>query len=169
MRWPICNAGSWLEEVLKRDLFFAVRCLCDTGKLGVDEGLRKSLIDELIALWHTTPYEPQRQETVALFAYAMPTVDGERIREELLRCLDDTNMRRAAVEALGGLGAAAASPAVVERLVALTTDQNAGMRRAAVEALGQLGAAVGSLTVIVATSVVGPRVYARSLHTGELL
>lgn len=85
----IRNAGSWLEDALKRDLLFASRCLCDTGTLGVDDELRQSLMDELITLWHTTPYEPQRQEIVDIFAYAMPTIDGERIRAELLRCLDD--------------------------------------------------------------------------------
>ncbi len=46
----IRSAGSWLEDVLKRDLLFAVRCLCDTGQLGVDDDLRQRLIDVLIAL-----------------------------------------------------------------------------------------------------------------------
>ena len=100
----IRNAGSWLEDVLKRDLLFAVRCLCDTGKLSVDNDLRNSLMDELITLWRTTPYEPQRQEIEALFAYAMPTIDGERIYTELLRYLDDTTIREAAATALGQLG-----------------------------------------------------------------
>ena len=136
----IRTAGSWLEAVLKRDFLFAVRCLCDTGRLGVDDDLRKSLIDELIALWHTAPYEPQRQEVVALFAYAIPTVDGERIRAELLRYLDDMTMRRAAAGALGQLGAGAATPEVVGRLVTLTADTASDVREAAAWALGQLGA-----------------------------
>jgi len=135
----IRDAGSWLEEVLKRDFFFAVRCLCDTGKLGVDDDLRTRLIDELIALWRTTPYAPQREEIVALFAYAMPTVDGEHISTELLSCLDDTNMRQAAVAALGQLGRGTATAEVLERLLALTADRAADVRWAAAEALGRLG------------------------------
>jgi len=134
----IRTAGSWLEEVLKRDFLFAVRCLCDTGRLSVDDDLRKSLIDELIALWRTTPYEPQRQEVVALFAYAMPTVDGERIREELLRCLDNPNMRRVAVEALESLGVEAATPEIRERLVALTADQDSDVRWVAAKVLSSI-------------------------------
>ena len=111
----IRSAGSGLEDVLKRDLLFAVRCLCDTGQLGVDDDLRQSLIDALIALWRTTPYEPQQQEVVALFAYAMPTVDGKRILEELFRCFDDPHKHEEAGLALGDVGSAmpaAADPAV---------------------------------------------------------
>src|SRR5439155_12802730 len=109
---------------------------------------RKSLIDDLITLWHKTPYEPQRQEVVALFAYAMPTVDGERIREELLRCLDNPNMRWEAARALGGLGTAAATPATLERLLALTADRNRDMRQAAARALGGLGTAAATPTTL---------------------
>jgi RNase P/RNase MRP subunit POP5 len=144
----IRHAGSWLEEVLKRDLFFAVRCLCDTSKLSVDEDLRTSLVDELIALWHTTPYTSQREEIVALFAYAMPTVDGERILEELFRCLDDRNLRQEVVKTFGALGAAAATSATLKRLVAFTTDANSEVRGAAARALGRLGTAAAMPAVL---------------------
>lgn len=133
----IRNAGSWLEDVLKRDLLFATRCLCDTSKLGVDDDLRKSLLDELITLWHTTPYEPQRREVVDIFASAMPTIDGERIRTELLRCLDDKEgSMRLAAGALGRIGSTTATPATIERLLALTADQKINVRWTAARALG---------------------------------
>ncbi len=119
----IRNAGSWLEDVLKRDLLFAARCLCDTGKLGVDDELRQSLMDELITLWHTTPYESQRREVVEVFASAMSTVDGPRIRVELLCCLNDTdeNKRLVAAQALERIGTPARTPEITERLLALAT------------------------------------------------
>ena len=146
----IRHAGSWLEDVLKRDFLFAARCLCDTGQLGVDDELRQSLMDELITLWHTTPYEPQRQEIVDIFAYAMPTISGERIRAELLHCLDDKegSVRLAAAGALGRMGSAAPTPTTIERLLALTADENAGVRQAAAEALGAMGSAAATPTTI---------------------
>ncbi|MBI3757831.1 MAG: HEAT repeat domain-containing protein [Deltaproteobacteria bacterium] len=145
----IRNAGSWLEDVLKRDFLFAARCLCDTGALGVDDQVRQSLMDELIALWKSTPYEPQRSQVEAIFAYAIPTRDGARICAELLSHLagQNENTRKAAADALGRLGSAAATPAVLDRLLALSTDPEAGVRKAAAQALGRLGTAATPLVL----------------------
>ncbi len=52
----------------------------------------------------------------------------------------DSDVREAAAEALGQLGAGAATPEVVGRLVALTADTDSDVRQAAAGALGQLGA-----------------------------
>ena len=146
----IRNVGSWLEDVLKRDLLFAARCLCDTGPLGVDDQVRQRLMDELITLWDTTPYEPQRQQVEAIFAYAMSTVDSARIRAELLSRLsnEDAAVRRAAVEALGRSGSAAAIPSVVERLLALSVEEVDIIRWAAAVALGRLGSAAAIPSVV---------------------
>ncbi|MGE0684812.1 MAG: NACHT domain-containing NTPase, partial [Candidatus Binatia bacterium] len=146
----IRNVDSWLEDVLKRDLLFAARCLCDTGPLGVEDEVRQTVMDELITLWDTTPYESQRRQVEVIFAYAMPTVDGGRIRAELLSRLSDldTAVRRAAAEALGGLGSAAATPPVLERLVALIPDKVEDVRWAAAVALGGLGSAAATPPVL---------------------
>lgn len=134
----IRNAGSWLEPVLKRDLLFAFRCLADTGKLSVAEELRTRLIDDTIALWRTTPYEPQQQEIVSLFAYAMPTMDGECILEALYCSLDDSKTRRTAAVAIGRMGAAAATPQTLQRLIDLSTDAESDVRRTAAVVLGKM-------------------------------
>jgi len=62
------NANSPLEDVLKRDLLFVCRALGDVSPLGVDDGLRRAAFNDLIAIWQQTPYKPQRQEYLELFA-----------------------------------------------------------------------------------------------------
>ncbi|MGE0681379.1 MAG: HEAT repeat domain-containing protein, partial [Candidatus Binatia bacterium] len=59
------------------------------------------------------------------------------------------DVRRAAAEALGGLGSAAATPPVLERLVALIPDKVEDVRRAAAVALGRLGAPVSAFDTLV--------------------
>jgi HEAT repeat protein len=144
------GANSWLEPVLKRDLLFASRALADVGPLGVDDDLRQSLVTELIDLWHTTPYEPQRAEVVEVFAYAMPTADGPRVRAELLHCLADEveTMRIRAATALGQIGGPVASPAVLDHLLDLTADPSGTVRSWAAEALGRIGEQAASPQVL---------------------
>jgi hypothetical protein len=147
----IRHAGSWLEDVLKRDLLFAVRGLLDTGPLGVDDDLRQGLLDELLALWHTTPYEPQRREVVDLFAYAMPTVEGARIRAELLHCLADEGwtLQRRTLRALGQIGAVAATEEVVKQLIEMTADADEEVCSRAARVLGQMGKAAAQYSEVI--------------------
>ncbi len=112
----IRNAGSEMEDILKRDLLFAARALSDVGPIGVDEDVRRSIISDLITLWHTAPFGTQRRQVVEVFAYAMPTLDGQTIRAELLRCLLDEKTGYMAARAFEQLGEAAASPEVVTEL-----------------------------------------------------
>ncbi|MBI4658000.1 MAG: HEAT repeat domain-containing protein, partial [Verrucomicrobia bacterium] len=137
----IRNAGSWLEDVLKRDLLLAGRAVSDVGALGVEKDFRQSLCSELLALWQQSRYEPQRKELIDLFAYAMPTSDGPMILDKLLALSQDANddVRRAAADALGRLGAAAATEKTLGALVALSQDANDDVRSAAAYALGRLG------------------------------
>jgi energy-coupling factor transporter ATP-binding protein EcfA2 len=146
----IRKAGSWLEDVLKRDLLFAARCLCDTGPLGVDDQVRQTLMDELIALWESTPYEPQRRQVEGIFAYAMPTVNGERVRTGLLALVQDRDddMCVEAAVVLVRLSSAAATPLAMERLVALSADTDASVRQAAAVALGGLSSAAATPLVV---------------------
>lgn len=146
----IRQAGSKGENVAKRDLLFATRCVCDTGNLGVDEDLRRSLIDELLALWRAMPSGLRRQEVTEIFAYAMPTVGGERIPLELVCHLDGPDMAiwRVTVEALGRLGRAAVTPAVLERLLVSTENTDPAVRWNAVWALGRLGRVAAAPTVL---------------------
>jgi len=136
----IRNTGSWLEDVLKQDFLFAARCLCDAGPLGVDDELRQALIDELLTLWRTTLYHPQWQEVTSIFAFAIPTVDGPRIRAELLGCLNETDklLRIRSLATLRRIGAAVATEEIVARMLALTADENVDVRREAVRVLGRM-------------------------------
>ncbi len=144
------NAGSWLEDILKRDFLFAARCLSDIGQLGADDQVRQSSMDELIALWESTPYQPQRWQVETIFVYAIPTRDGARICAELLSHLagQNENTRKAAADALGRLGSAAATPAVLDRLLTLLTDPDNGVRWAAALGLGRLGGAAATPSVL---------------------
>lgn len=80
----IRNAGSPLEDILKRDLLLAFRCLCDVGQLGVDPKIRQELLTEILTLWESTRWIPQRQEIEKLFAYAASTYLGVDISQYLL-------------------------------------------------------------------------------------
>jgi HEAT repeat protein len=137
----IRNAGSWLEPVLKRDLLLAARCLADVGKLGVDDDLRQSLVDELFSLWRTTRYAKQRVEAVNVFTYYMGTANEERVVKELLHALQDKDAdpRLRAAEALGQLGLTAASDPVLSALLQALQDPYVYVNCWAARALGQLG------------------------------
>jgi HEAT repeat protein/energy-coupling factor transporter ATP-binding protein EcfA2 len=140
------DANSWLEDVLKRDLLLACRSLVDVSQLGVDEKLRQTAFEDLFALWQTTPFEPQRLEIASIFAYAGPTSDGERIRHKLVSLLgdQDSSVRGSAAEALGQMGATAATPDTLARLLELLADASDAVRRSATEALGEIGAAAAT-------------------------
>ena len=131
----IRGAGSRIEDVLKRDLLFAARALADIGPLGIDEGLRRRLLDEVLRLWFETPYEPQREEIGELLSYAAPTASGGYLARQFLYRLKDSgpDVRRAAAMALGHLLPAAAT----EGLRAALEDSDRHVRRAAAEALGK--------------------------------
>jgi hypothetical protein len=118
----IYNANSWLEKPLRRDLFLAVHALVDVGPLGVDETLRQCLINEVLTLWRTTPYQSQREAIVDLLKYALPTMNGEQICAELLRCMDNPSTRAWAAQALGHLGERVAMEAVLSALMAYLQD-----------------------------------------------
>jgi HEAT repeat protein/class 3 adenylate cyclase/energy-coupling factor transporter ATP-binding protein EcfA2 len=146
----IANAGSWLEKVLRRDLMLAARALADIGPLGVDDSPRQDIITKLIALWRETPYRPQRQEVEALFAYAMPSPDGQRIRQELLALTKDKSddLRGNADDALGRMGQAAATPETLARLLELSWDKSKSVRGSAAFALGQMGQAAATPEIL---------------------
>ena len=142
----IRQANSWLEDVLKRDLLLACRSLVDVSQLGVDEKLRQAAFEDLFALWQTTTYTPQRSEVEAIFAYAGSTSDGECIRRKLVILLgdQDISVRFCAAGALGKMGAAAATPETVARLVELVRDPSEAVRGSAAYALGLVGAAAAT-------------------------
>ncbi|MBM4086452.1 MAG: NACHT domain-containing protein, partial [Planctomycetes bacterium] len=134
----ICHAGSWLESVLRRDLLLACRALADISPLGVQEQARQDAFQGLFDLWKETPYGPQRQDVVDLFAYVAATPDGARIRDHLSRLLENPSdsVRGRAADALGRLGGTAATPAVLGRLVELSADPSDSVRGRAADALG---------------------------------
>jgi energy-coupling factor transporter ATP-binding protein EcfA2 len=146
----IGDAKSPLENALHRDLLLAFRCLCDMEQLGIEASRREQLVEEVWDLWRQTGIEALRDEIFELFQYAAPTPTGELICRRLLLLSQDGNeeVRASAADALGRLGAAAATPEVVAQLVALIQDGNEGVRASAVYALGRLGAAAATPEVV---------------------
>ena len=144
----IRGAESPLEEILKRDLLFAARALADIGPLGIDEKLRRSLLDKILDLLEETPYKPQRDEVGELLSYIAPTVGGRYLSEKFRSRLENprTHTRQTAAEALGRLGA----PVAAHALLTALKDSDPGVRQTAAEALGRLGAPVAAHALLTA-------------------
>jgi HEAT repeat protein len=146
----IRSADSWLEEILKRDLLFAARAVADVGPLGMEEELRRSILDDVLSTWRTTPFRRQEADIVEIFAYMMPGQDGVRLREEFLQLLggEDEAMRTRAATPLEKMGQAAATGEVVDRLLALLDDERADVRWWAACVVGRMGQALMSEKVV---------------------
>jgi HEAT repeat protein len=140
----IRTANSWREDVLRRDLLFAARCLGDVGQLGVEEVERQLLLTELVKLWRTTPFDRQREYIHYLFVHFMGTPNGEFISSELFSSLKDSDraIRRLAATALGQVGAAGKESSV-EALQLAVKDDDREVRLAAEAALTRMSAGGG--------------------------
>lgn len=148
----IRDAGSEFEGVLRRDLLLAGRCLCDVGRLGVNEELRRSIYDELAQAWRGTPYVPLRQEIESLFAAAGEEEAGrflDTVREGL-RAEDRAQSYRSlgAIERLCQANKGLATPQLLEELFALigTAPGSEDVQLAAASALGAVIEAVAGTT-----------------------
>ncbi|WNG20256.1 HEAT repeat domain-containing protein [Cystobacter fuscus] len=117
----IMDAGSWMEETLRRDLLFAARCTCDTGKLGMDETLRREIIDRLLSALFDTPHNKQRNQIIEVLIYALPTSEGAYIRTSLIeRCSSsNSNVREVLANTLERIFSSAPSLDVLRALLLL--------------------------------------------------
>jgi HEAT repeat protein/energy-coupling factor transporter ATP-binding protein EcfA2 len=146
----IRNAKSWKEEILQRDLFLAICCMGDMEVLGVDEDWRCTLTDNVLALWKKTRWERQRNEVATALGNSITTPQGQRFTELLLDEMGQgkSELRERAAAALGRLGSAAATAAMLERLLVLSKDANYALRVSAASALGGLGSSAATPAVL---------------------
>ena len=146
----IRNARSWLESDLHRDLLFAFHALSDVGPLRVETVFRQELTQTVFDLWWKTESKPLQSRIAERFSYAGATPVGNLLVEILLPLTmsKTANMRARATRALGRLGGAATTPAVLARLLALSHEANADMRASAASALGGLGSAAATPAVL---------------------
>ncbi|MBI3914237.1 MAG: HEAT repeat domain-containing protein [Chloroflexi bacterium] len=138
------------DEVLKRHLFLAARCLAD--RVNVRESLQNEIIDGLVKLAHLRypRYYTLRDTAIE----TLGTLNGNmRAGEALLALAQDAKIyageRLIAAEALGQLGR---SDDAVRILLALAQDARIyeGLRIAAAEALGRLGRRGDAVRILLA-------------------
>jgi HEAT repeat protein len=136
----IAEAGSMYENILRRDLVLACRCLCDTGTLGVEDNLRFRLFDELLSHWRELASNHRQWEIDEILDYAAATPAGLRICERLIQYSNDgdANVRLSVAACLGLIGASLVSNDLVKCLLKLTNDSSVIVRTNAIEALGGL-------------------------------
>jgi HEAT repeat protein len=134
--------SSLYEDVLHRDLLFAVNCIGDCATM--EEMLQRDVMQRMVKLYLDSEgagkYQPLRERITALLSYLH---NSEATREAAAAVLEalrdaDADVRRSAAEALGGLKAD--TPAVVSGLLEALRDADADVRRSAAEALGELKA-----------------------------
>jgi HEAT repeat protein len=132
---------SWLESVLHRDLLLVGRSLCDIAELGIDKNFRRDVIQELLGLWQSTPYETQRRAIEEIFSYAVPTVIRTDICDFLLRLLTGhkSELRQRAEATMLQLGEKIVCGNVLTKLLELTASINIDVRTSATVLLGGVG------------------------------
>jgi HEAT repeat protein len=141
----ILEMKSEYENILHRDLLMAVRCLADD--IRVDAELRRIVLSQLLKVYFAPKSSPTLQNDLRQACSRLSgTIFGAELSKKLIQCLASRrkSMRQAAAQALGGLGAAAATPEVLTALLHILTDPDAGVRGQAAEALGRLGVAATS-------------------------
>ncbi len=128
----ILQAGSPYEDLMKRDLRLAARCLAEGVRVEprVAREIRRALFD----LAFQAPFRRLREAAEDLLV-RWARID-ERTREQLLRHAREgpTKTRAAALQALGKLQDPQALPALTQAL----QDKDPSVRRAAALALGEL-------------------------------
>lgn len=146
----ICNADSWLEDVLKRDLLISCRGLADVGTLGVDVQFRETMLNELFDLWKNTSYEPQLREVLTLLKYARTTPIGDSILDRFRECLAGPNYftGQAIAKALGTIGEGTRDETLTKLLLPLLDYTDREVRKQAFLALGEIGAIQADTSVI---------------------
>ncbi len=146
----IQHTGGEVEKVLRHNLLLAARSLCDIGKLGIEDSLRQSIIDELMAVWRYTPYELQQREIINILAYAAPTIDWPQILSSILKCLAsrDSILRARTLEALRYIDPRVANQSLIDTVLKLTYDPIDDVRVEAAHTLITIGgSAIGALIV----------------------
>jgi hypothetical protein len=145
----ILEAGSDYEDILRRDLLMAARCLGDDVR--VEPPLRNEIVSKLIDLYFKSDSpESLREDIRKAFSQLVETPAESGVIESLADRLTASygNVRYAAASALGQMGEAAASERVITRLIDLLSDSDGDVRYAAARALGQMGEAAASERVI---------------------
>jgi HEAT repeat protein len=138
----ILEMKSEYENILHRDLLMAVRCLADD--IRVDAELRHTVLSQLLKIYFAPKSSPTLQDDIRQACSRLSgTIFGVELSKKLAECLANRHKRihQAAVQALGELGAAAATPEVLTALLHAMGNPVADVRWAAAWALGQLGAA----------------------------
>jgi HEAT repeat protein/predicted phosphodiesterase len=129
------------EEILRRDLLLAARCLGDCT--AVEPTLRQEVATELVAICLNRvgrrEYEGLRQRVMSTMATFRSGEVSTEVLPLLLAALKDRNknVRSAAAEALGTMGQG--STEALNALLIALNDGQSDVRRAAAEALGTVG------------------------------
>lgn len=134
------NAGTWLEEMLRKDLLLAVRCLSDMEEAGVESSAREALISEAIEAWKSDLCEQRQREILETLSHALGTTAGQQFVGALITSLEsnDPSQQALALDSVAFLGSDVISPATVACVCKLGQDRLATNRRVAARACASL-------------------------------
>jgi len=136
----ILESGSEYEDVLRRDLFLAARCLGEGVR--ADRELREEIVDLLRKLYFDSKSPGSLREDIRkTFGLLGNTAARDDLVEALLERLSaaDGAVRSAAARALGALGEKAAREEVIAALLERLSNAEWSVRYEAARALGALG------------------------------
>jgi len=133
--------ASQYEDILRRDLFLAARCIRDCNS--VDPALAKTVAEEMVAICLNVDDKGRATPLMARAKEVLAATPGSAVHILALTSLiaaskdEDSTIRRVAIHALGSAGQG--SPETIQVLIHANKDEDSDVRYAAVGALGKVG------------------------------
>ncbi len=161
---------SLYEDVLHRDLLFAVNCIGDCAQ--IDETFQRDAVQRMVKLYLDSKgagkYQPLRERITALLNYLS---NSEAANEAALVALEalrdaDADVRSSAAWALGEIKEG--TPAVVAGLLEALRDADADVRRSAAGALGEIKEGTPAVVAGLLEALRDAEAYVRSSAAGAL-